>query len=213
MKTDDLIAALSADAAPVPPRAVGARLALGFGVGAAVSLAIMVLWLGVRPDLMPAMQTGAFWMKLGYALSLAVLGFGLVDRLARPDGEGGLLGPLIVAPLGAIIALSIWQQWGASHEARMHMMMGESYRVCARNIFVLSVPIFAGVFWSLRALAPTRLVLAGAVAGMLAGAAGTAIYALHCTESAAPFVAIWYTLGILAVGALGALFGRMLLRW
>jgi hypothetical protein len=137
----------------------------------------------------------------------------LIDRRARPDGEGGALGPLIVAPLGAMIALAVWQMWGAPHAARMHMMMGGSWQVCARNIVILSVPVFAGVFWSLRSLAPTRLMLAGAIAGVLAGAAGTLIYEFHCTEFAAPFVAIWYTLGILAVGAAGALFGRMLLRW
>ena len=173
----------------------------------------MVLWLGVRPDLMPAMRTGPFWMKFAYALSVAVLGFGLIDRLARPDGEGGVFGSLILAPLGVMIALALYQFFAAPADARMALMMGGSAQVCARNIVALSLPVFAGLFWSLRRLAPTRLTLAGAVAGTLAGAAGTFIYAFHCTESAAPFVAIWYTLGIAAVGALGAILGRVLLRW
>jgi hypothetical protein len=93
------------------------------------------------------------------------------------------------------------------------MMLGATYKVCALNIVMLSAPIFLGLFWAMRSLAPTRLTLAGAVAGVLAGSAGTFIYALHCNESAAPFVAIWYTLGIAAVGVLGALLGRALLRW
>jgi hypothetical protein len=213
MKTDDLIAALSTGVAPVPPRAVGNRLALGLGLGAAVSAAMMVLWLGVRADLMHAMMTGPFWMKFAYAFSVAVLGFGLVDRLSRPDGEGGVFGPLILAPLGVMIALTVYELIGEPHDVRMHLMLGSSYQVCARNIVILSLPIFAGLFWGLRALAPTRLTLAGAVAGLLAGAAGTLIYAFHCTESAAPFVAIWYTLGIVATSLLGALLGRLLLRW
>ena len=213
MKTDDLIAALSADLEPAQPRAVGGRLALGLGIGAVVSAAIMVLWLGVRADLMHAMMTGPFWMKFAYALSVAVLGFGLIDRLARPDGEGGVFGPLILAPLGVMIVLAAYQLVGAPDDQRMAMMMGGSSQVCAFNIVVLSIPVFAGLFWSLRALAPTRLTLAGAVAGTLAGAAGTVIYGFHCNESAAPFVAIWYTLGIAAVGLLGAIFGRVLLRW
>jgi hypothetical protein len=162
---------------------------------------------------MHAMMTGPFWMKFAYAFSVAVLGFGLIDRLARPDGEGGVFGPLIWLPLCAMIALALYQLVGASHDQRMSMMMGGSSQVCARNIVILSIPIFAGLFWGLRALAPTKLTLAGAVAGILAGAAGTLVYELHCTESAAPFVAIWYTLGIAAVGGLGALLGRTLLRW
>ena len=213
MKTDDLIAALSTGVEPVPSRAVGSRLALGLGLGAVISAAIMVLWLGVRADLMPAMMTGPFWMKFAYALVVAVFGFGLIDRLARPDGEGGVFGPLILAPLGVMIALAAYQLVGEPRDVRMHLMMGVSYQVCARNIVILSLPIFAGLFWGLRALAPTRLTLAGAAAGLLAGAAGTLIYAFHCTESAAPFVAIWYTLGIAATGLIGALLGRLLLRW
>jgi len=213
MKTDDLIAALSSDLDPVQPRAVGGRLGLGLGIGVAISAAVMVLWLGVRPDLMPAMHTGPFWTKFAFALSVAVLGFGLIDRLARPDGEGGMFGPLILAPLGIMIALAIYQLVGAPADAQMPMIMGHSSQVCARNIVVLSLPIFAALFWSLRALAPTRLTVAGAAAGVLAGAAGTLIYAFHCNESAAPFVAIWYSAGIAAMGLLGALLGRLLLRW
>jgi len=182
-------------------------------MGAIVSVAIMVLWLGVRADLMDAMRTGPFWMKFAYALSVAILGFGLIDRLARPEGEGGLFGPMILAPLAVMTALAIYQLAGAPEELRMKMMLGATYQVCARNIVIVSTPIFFGLFWSLRSLAPSRLTLAGGAAGVLAGAVGTFIYALHCNESAMPFVAIWYTLGIAAVGALGALLGRVTLRW
>jgi len=44
--------------------------------------------------------------------------------------------------------------------------------------------------------------------GLFAGAAGAFVYCFHCTEEAAPFIAIWYTLGIAVVngprGAFGA---------
>src|SRR5882724_3377096 len=213
MMTDDLISALASDVVATPRHAVGRKLGLGLAMGAIVSVAIMVLWLGVRADLMDAMRTGPFWMKFAYALSVAILGFGLIDRLARPDGEGGLFGPMILAPLAVMTALAIYQLAGAPEELRMKMMLGATYQVCARNIVIVSTPIFFGLFWSLRSLAPSRLTLAGGVAGVLAGAVGTFIYALHCNESAMPFVAIWYTLGIAAVGALGALLGRVTLRW
>jgi len=213
VRTEDLIEALASDPGPSPSHAVGRMLALGLAIGGVVSVAVMVLWLGVRPDFMDAMRTGPFWMKFAYALSVAALGFGLVDRLARPGGEGGLFGPMLLAPLAVMTALAVFQLWGAPHDLRMKMMLGGSYQVCARNIVIVSAPVFLGLFWAVRSLAPTRLTLAGAVAGVLAGAAGTFIYAFHCNESAAPFVAIWYTLGIAAVGLIGALLGRSLLRW
>ena len=65
----------------------------------------------------------------------------------------------------------------------------------------------------MRQLAPTRLVLAGASAGFLSGAASAALYCFHCPETAAPFILIWYTLGILMTTALGAALGRWALRW
>ena len=65
----------------------------------------------------------------------------------------------------------------------------------------------------MKGLAPTRLSLAGAAAGLLAGGVGAAIYALHCDEMGAPFLALWYVLGMLMPATLGALIGRHVLRW
>src|SRR6185295_20390281 len=96
-------------------------------------------------------------MKLAYVISVAALGFGLIDRLARPDGEGGVFGPMIFAPLAVMTALAVYQLAEAPAELRMTLMMGGSYRVCALNIVIVSVPIFFGLFWALRSLAPTRL--------------------------------------------------------
>jgi hypothetical protein len=213
MKTDDLIAALSTDLEPAPRHAVVLRLVIALGVGIILSSALMMLWLGPRPDMMPAMATPMFWMKLAYALSIAAFGFGLIDRLARPGGRGGVFRLLLFVPLAFMIAMALYRYAQAPPERHMAMLLGGSWQVCARNIAILSLPVFVALFWGLREFAPTRLTAAGAVAGVLAGAVGTFIYAFHCTESAAPFVAIWYTLGMAAMGALGAVLGRFLLRW
>ena len=49
--------------------------------------------------------------------------------------------------------------------------------------------------------------------GMAAGGFGAAAYALSCPEAAGPFVAIWYSLGMVAAGVVGALLGPWALRW
>jgi len=213
VKTDDLISALSADLEPAPKHKVVLRLLTGLGIGIVLSSTLMMTWLGPRPDMMPAMATPMFWMKLIYALSIAAFGFGLVDRLARPGGQGGVWRTLLFLPLAFMIAMALYRYVQAPPERHMAMLLGNSWTVCARNIALLSLPIFAALFWALRDLAPTQLTAAGATAGILAGAVGTFIYAFHCTESAAPFVAIWYTLGMAAMGVLGAILGRFLLRW
>jgi len=55
--------------------------------------------------------------------------------------------------------------------------------------------------------------LLGLCAGLLAGAAGAVVYALHCPELDAPFLFVWNSLGMLLPAALGAGLGPKLLRW
>jgi hypothetical protein len=75
------------------------------------------------------------------------------------------------------------------------------------------MPIYACLIVAVRGLAPTRPPLAGAAAGLAAGALAATLYGLHCPEQAAVFVVTWYTLGIATATALGAVVGARLLRW
>ncbi len=213
MRTDELIVRLSADAAPPPLSRPMPTLALGLGVGMLASFVIMVAWLGIRPDLAAAVHTAPFWMKFAYTALFAAAAFWLTERLSRPGARPGPAELAVaIVPL-AIAAIAIGHLGAAPSEQRMHLVMGSSADVCPLRIVILSLPVFVGVFWALSKLAPTRLIVAGAAAGLLAGAAGAWIYAFHCDESAAPFVAIFYTLGIATVGLLGGIGGRFLLRW
>ncbi len=211
MKTDDLIARLSDE--PLRARPVEATLALALAGGALVALAAMLVWLQVRPDIAAAVATNAFWMKLAYAAALAALSFPVVARLARPDRLAGRWSIAIAAPVLMLLGLALYQLAQASQGDALHLVMGASANVCSLRIIALSTPVLAALLLSMRRLAPTRLAEAGAAAGVLAGAVGTVIYALHCDESAAPFVVVWYTLGIATVGLLGGFLGRTLLRW
>jgi hypothetical protein len=65
----------------------------------------------------------------------------------------------------------------------------------------------------MRGLAPTRLRWAGAGGGFAAGAAAALVYSLHCPELAAPFVGMWYLLGMAIPMGVGAALGPRLLRW
>ena len=212
MKTDNLVALLAEDLTPVSPRQVTRVLALGLIGGMAASAVIMVPWLGLRPDMGDAMQGAPFWTKFAYTLALAIAGFWMVERQARAGAKAQsalLLGGFALAAMAGLAVMQLMPADAPRHT----LIMGGSANVCSRNIFVLSLPIFAGLFWAMRQLAPTRLTLAGTSAGLLAGAAAAWVYAFHCNESAAPFMAIWYTLGIGAAGLLGAALGRWGLRW
>ncbi|WP_395445953.1 NrsF family protein [Caulobacter sp. UC70_42] len=58
-----------------------------------------------------------------------------------------------------------------------------------------------------------RLTLAGLATGLFAGGVAATVYGLHCAENTFTFVALWYSLGVLSLAALGAAVGRWALRW
>jgi hypothetical protein len=213
MATPDLIDRLVADLKPVPRGAMALRIAVGLLAGVVVSTVGMMLTLGPRPDMGAAMGTGAFWMKFAYTALLAAIGVAAVLAVARPGGRvrhAAGAGIAVLAAAAIIAAIEMMITPVAEHPA---MIYGSTANSCPWNIVILSLPVFAGAFWALRGLGPTHLTMAGTGAGLAAGAFGALVYSFHCTESAMPFVAIFYTAGILIAGLLGAALGRWLLRW
>jgi hypothetical protein len=213
MKTEELIAALAADARPTAPGGWRGRLALAVVIGAAAAVAVVLVWLGMRPDMHFAMRKAAFWIKAGYTLCLAACGFAMTVRMGRPGATPGpalAIAPVLFAALAALAATELLL---APAGARPGDWLGDSWRVCPFLILAISAPIYLAVVWALRGMAPTRLRLAGASAGLLAGGLGATVYGLHCQEMSAAFVVTWYSLGVVACVVIGALLGPRLLRW
>jgi hypothetical protein len=102
---------------------------------------------------------------------------------------------------------------GADAPDRAALILGQTAKVCSMRITWISVPLFIAFVWVVKGLAPTRLRLAGAACGLAAGAVGALAYTLHCPELAAPFLGIWYVVGMLVPTVVGALLGPRLLRW
>ncbi len=213
MNSDDLIATLASDLRPVPRHALGQRVGLGLIAGAVVTAAAVVWWLGLRPDLMPAMHGATFWIKWAYTISLAICATAATARLARPDGATGVWLPLMALPVLGLALIAGWELAMTPPAQWLAMWLGQSWMVCSRNVFLLALPIFAGLLWSFRRFAPTRLGLAGMTGGVAAGAWGATLYCLHCPETSALFVLTWYSLGVIGAGLLGRLLGPRLLRW
>lgn len=213
MNTDDLILQLSQNARPVQREAVTKRLIAGIAFGAAMSAAFVIGWLGPRDDLAVAVHRSSYWIKWAYTLSLSAAAIAITAQLARPDtgrprGMWLLAVPvLLLAGVGSLeLARTPRSDWLA-------MWLGQSWSWCPWLVLIFSVPIFLGLLWSFRRLAPTRLRAAGAAAGLTAGACAASVYCLHCPEVSAVFVLTWYSFGILLATLLGTLLGPRLLRW
>jgi hypothetical protein len=148
-----------------------------------------------------------------FAASLAVAGLALLRRMARPGATLGLSAWWLAVPPLVVWAMAAWALWQAAPAEHLPLLLGSTWRTCPFNIAALSAPALAACLWALKGAAPTRLAWSGAGAGLLAGALGTLVYALHCPEMAAPFLAVWYLLGMAIPTAVGAALGPRLLRW
>lgn len=213
MKTDDFVTMLATGVTAVPRHAVRRHIGVALLAGVPLSLAILFSGYGLRADLGEAIALPMFWTKLLFPLCIAASGFVAVERLARPGVEVGRSWVGLLAPVLAVWAMAVVAWFTAPMENRMPALLGQSWRTCALSIGLMALPVFLAALLALRRTAPTRPALAGAAAGALAGGVGAAIYALHCVELAAPFLAVWYVIGMMVPVLAGAVLGRWLLRW
>lgn len=213
MKTNDLISMMAAGVAPVDRRLPQRRMLLALALGGAGSLALLLLIYGLRPDLKAMLGVPLFWIKLAFPAALATGSLLVLRRLLRPGQRVGANWAGIAAPSLAIWIAGALVLLGAPAAERLPLLMGFTWRSCPFNIALLSLPLCGGIVWAVRAMAPTRLRLAGAVAGLLAGAIAALVYCLHCPEMEVSFWGLWYFLGMLIPAAAGLLLGPRLLRW
>ena len=213
MRTEALIELLSARPEPVIAGSASRRLAAAVAAGAAVVLPVVILAMGLNPALAAIASLPMFWIKLAYAAALAGISLVATHRLARPGAPLGAGIAALLLPLAAMWLLGAWQWASADEAGRAALVFGATWRDCPLSIAALSVPLLLGLAWALKGLAPTRPALAGATAGFLAGAIAALVYALHCPELGAPFLGLWYPLGMLIPAVLGAALGPQLLRW
>jgi hypothetical protein len=212
MRTADLIELLAHDIRAAPPGVVSKRVLAALAAGGLVSFAIVALGLHCQP-LLAAAQQPWFWMKAAYTGLLTVAGAIIVRRLSVPGARIGVAPIAAGLVIVAMLALGAGQIISAGPAARVALWLGHTWKICSPLILLLAVPIYASLILAIRGLAPTRPALTGAAAGFAAGALAATLYGLHCPEQAAAFVATWYTLGIAAASALGAIAGSRLLRW
>jgi hypothetical protein len=211
MNTEHLIRALAMDGAqPVTP--IGRSLFAALAIGVVLSGALFFVILHPRPDIAAVADTLPFVFKFIFALSLAATAAAVLVETARPLPRfrwqwGLMLAPLLLAT-GVVVELITMpaHTWPAR-------LVGHNAAHCLSLIPLLSLAPAVCILIALRRGAPARPALAGAVAGLVSGGLGAALYALTCPEDSPLFVATWYSIAIAVVTAVSAYAGSRALRW
>jgi hypothetical protein len=213
VKTEELVSLLASGLEPIDSRRAQRRFVLAWAAGMTASLLLLARVLRFNPALASEMSIGMFWVRAAFCATLALIAFMAVTRLGRPGLRLGLVPAGLAVPVIAMWLLATVVLSNASPKDRLPLVLGQTAFACPWLITLLAAPLFIALIWALRGSAPTQLRLAGAAAGLAAGAGGALVYTLHCPELAAPFLGIWYVLGMLIPASLGAGVGPRLLRW
>jgi hypothetical protein len=213
MKTDDLISMLATGVEPVNAGLVKKRFQRALLVGVVGSFIVMLAGYGLRQDWATAVLLPMFWFKLAFPLALAIPALVLTARLGHPGMQLGRVWLALPLPWLVLTGLALVVLMNTPPQDRLALVLGSTWLSCMFNIALVSLPSFIALFWALQSLAPTRPALTGACAGLLAASLGAMVYALHCPEMEAPFLAVWYVLGLSIPTVAGALLGLRLLRW
>ncbi|MDF1854003.1 DUF1109 domain-containing protein [Pseudooceanicola sp.] len=213
MKTEDLINALAAEAAPAPAASVETRVGLALPLAVLVSVVLYFLFLGPRPDLAERIIDPVVAAKTLLPLGLAMLALVLALRSARPAVPLGLPARVVWLVPAIALGLFVWAFVTTAPDSRFMLWQGKSIPVCLPMIVILSLPLTAGMLAAMRRGASVRPGFSGALAGLAAAGLATTIYSTFCNEDSPLFYATWYSLGILLATLIGALAGSRLLRW
>jgi hypothetical protein len=212
ISTEDMIDRLANGLVRVPAQMLERRLALAVVGGAIVVLALVIGFIGLRPDLLIATSDSRFWAKLAYTSGIALIGLAGARRLARPE-TSGINVAYFVLPVGTLVLLAIVELGSATPDQRDILIFGNTWRECPLLIAGLAVPLLVILLRLFAGFAPQRAGLTGAIIGLTAGAMAATLYSLHCPEMAMTFVLLWYSAGIAIIAAIGAIVGPRILRW
>lgn len=189
-------------------------LAMALLVALPIALAMLLVGLGLRADIATAIRNPMFDLKFVVTLALAGSAIVLALPLARPEAPPPRRGWLLLTPV-AILALGIVAEmlFMPQRAPAMTRLIGNNAGLCLTAIPLLSLPLLAAALFALRRGATSHPALLGAFAGLAAAGLASTLYAAHCTDDSPLFVATWYSLATLAVGAIGAAAGARILRY
>lgn len=212
MKTDDLIAAMAADAKSTS-WPIGRSLWLAAGVGAVVAAIIFLMEVGARPDLSYVIETPRFLFKYILTISLFVTAMGLMLHLAHPGGLPRTWLMAIAIPPILLIGGVLVEFIVVPPAGWYYRVVGMNSSACLTLIPLLSAAPLVALLFAMRQGATTHPIFAGASAGLVSAGIGATLYATHCADDSALFIGVWYVVAVAIVTVVGAAIGAWLLRW
>lgn len=213
MKTDQLIDMLSTNVERIDRSRLSGTLAWAVAIAGVAAFCAMLTTIGLLPDLGNGANLAFLVLKLLFTLSLLALGASFLVRAIRPGQDLRKSFRLAFLPFVAAGAVALAALAFAPPSTWDGVILGTTWASSLVCIPLFAIIPFGVLIWALRRGAPTNLRRTGAMAGLVAGAAGASAYAFGCPANSIPFIAIWYGAAIALCTVIGAIVGPRLLRW
>jgi len=207
--TEQVIAALVADARPVRRLWPPARRMAGYLAFAAAVLAVLVLARGLRPDLAEQLQAPLFALGVAGGLLTGAAGTLAALMLATPDRSRYWIAlplPALALWLGAVGVgcLTFWVP------IRPGVITPAELANCFATVVLAGTPLSLGMLWLLRRAVPLRPGMPLAAAALAAsGMSSAALSLLHSIDPSV-MILLWNGFILALFGLAHALAARML---
>ena len=204
------IASLVQDAEQLQPAAQPLTLWLKWMGVSVAYIALALLFLGVRPDVLTQLHSGFFLAEIGLLIGIVASTAFSATLLAYPDMYQR--SRLVLAPLGMFVVfvgviLFAWQADNPPAPPPIHSIE------CSLTIAILALLPAAWMFYGMRQLASTHRRAAGMVVMLSAFSIGAITLRLSEQTHSIMHVIEWHYLPMIAVALLGVWLGKALLKW
>lgn len=210
MQTEQLIHGLSENLQPVRPAgspvSVFGRWLLAF----AIYIAILLTFEGVRPDFISQLGNHVFLMEIVSLLLIILTCCHAAAVLAFPDQYQKKR--VLVLPVSAFVAffsvmVLAFLLDNPPAPPPLHKLE------CLLCITCFSLLPAAGILWNIRQFATTRYYSAGVLAVLAAFSLGALTLRVSEQTDSISHIVQWHYLPMLGFAIIGALLGKILLKW
>lgn len=208
----NLIAVLVEDLRPVRAMRTRDGLALA-GAAGAITVALTVLLLGLRPDVAVGQFRPLFlfanglFLLVGIATAVAAVGMGM-PRVGHSN-QGW---KWAVAMAGLLPATTLIMLLSRTEPMPLVLVTNHEVKCVALGLALGLLNANALVCW-LRRGAPTSAERAGLLIGISSGSIGIFAFAFHCPFDSFYHVGLWHMLPVVIGGFLGRQIVPLIIRW
>lgn len=211
-KYSSVISELANNLEPVVPLSLWLGMTVT-ALGGILSLIVVALTLGIRPDVMRGSLDPVFLLAAGTFLMLGIAASVSVIGMSRPQVGNEHVGWMWATIMAAVLPVSALIVSLPDPTASFSTASSEHGVDCLAGGAGFAMIVGAGLTLWLRKGAPTSTARAGLLVGIAAGSIGIFVFSLHCVFNDIVHIGLWHSLVVVVCAIAGRLVVPFLVRW